>query len=427
MKKIQVQLLLTGNEILAGDVIDSNSAMIASELKSLGLEVSRRVAVKDDLELLTAEIINQSKLADILIINGGLGPTVDDMTAQALAQAASLPLVIQPQALNELSAWCDLRGYELNQANKKQAILPQGCDIIHNRTGSACGFHLVLNGCAIYTTPGVPSELKIMLSEQILPTISQHFEITNTTDVSRFQVFGIGESTIQQLVSKELSDWPEDIELGFRASMPLIEMKLTTHTESAHAIKAKWQQKLQFLLGCHVIGSGQTNLAQALVNALSEQGKSVTFAESCTGGLMSSLLTRVAGCSEVFSAGFVTYSNSIKSKIIGVSEQTIAQHGAVSEQVVSAMARGALKQSGADYVVAVSGIAGPGGGSESKPVGTVWLAWGSADCINTVGLLIAMPRERFQYYVAAVGLDLIRRDVLSLTDEPHYVTQRRIK
>ena len=204
-------------------------------------------------------------------------------------------------------------------------------------------------------------------------------------------------------------------------------MKLTTHTESEHAIKAKWQQKLQFLLGCHVIGSGQTNLAQALVNALSEQGKSVTFAESCTGGLMSSLLTRVAGCSEVFSAGFVTYSNSIKSKIIGVSEQTIAQHGAVSEQVVSAMARGALKQSGADYVVAVSGIAGPGGGSESKPVGTVWLAWGSADCINTVGLLIAMPRERFQYYVAAVGLDLIRRDVLSLTDEPHYVTQRRIK
>ncbi|NRA84970.1 MAG: damage-inducible protein CinA, partial [Gammaproteobacteria bacterium] len=144
MKKIQVQLLLTGNEILAGDVIDSNSAMIASELKSLGLEVSRRVAVKDDLELLTAEIINQSKLADILIIYGGLGPTVDDMTAQALAQAASLPLVIQPQALNELSAWCDLRGYELNQANKKQAILPQGCDIIHNRTGSACGFHLVL-------------------------------------------------------------------------------------------------------------------------------------------------------------------------------------------------------------------------------------------------------------------------------------------
>lgn len=412
---------------MSGDVIDSNSAHIADQLNSLGLEVSRRVTVKDDLGLLSQEIISQSKRADILIINGGLGPTVDDMTAQALADAAKLPLALQPQALKELELWCEKRGYELNQANKKQALLPLGCDIITNKSGSASGFHLKLNDCAIYTTPGVPHELATMLSEQIKPKIAADFEIESTTQVSRFQVFGVGESTIQQLITEHLSDWPDDIELGFRAAMPLIEMKLTTHSATAHANKALWQDKLQQLLGGHVIGADKITLAETLVDVIASQGKTVTFAESCTGGLMSSLLTRVSGCSEVFSAGFVTYSDQIKAKIIDVTPQTLERHGAVSQAVVAEMALGAIQNSGSDYVVAVSGIAGPNGGSNQKPVGTVWLAWGDKDNIQTVGLLVKMPRNKFQQYIAAVGLDLIRRFALSITDTPMYISQRQIK
>jgi len=425
--KLTVELLLTGNELMSGDVIDSNSALIAQQLSQLGLDVSRRVTVKDDLSLLTQEIISQSQRADILIINGGLGPTIDDMTAQALADAANIPLEIHVQALEQLTQWCQRRGYQLNQANKKQAVLPKGCGIIDNKTGSAPGFTIKLNGCSIYTTPGVPHELRTMLSEQITPQISQEFDISSTTKVSRFQVFGIGESTIQQLINNELSDWPDDIELGFRASMPLIEIKLTTDTDLGHQKKAVWQHKIEQLLAGHVIGRNKTSLSKALVNCLSMKKKTLTFAESCTGGLMSSLLTQVSGSSEVFHAGFITYSNEIKTKIIGVPAQTIVEHGAVSEAVVIAMAQGALAQSGSDYVVAVSGIAGPTGGSDDKPVGTVWLAWGTENNIKTIGLLIDMPRTAFQQYVAAIGLDLIRRLVLNIIDTPNYVNQRQIK
>jgi len=427
IKKLTVELLLTGNELMSGDVVDSNSAMIAQQLGQLGLEVSRRVTVKDDLDLLSQEIISQSQRADILIINGGLGPTIDDMTAQALAMAANSELEVHQLALEQLTKWCDYRGYPLNQANKKQAILPKGCDIITNKTGSAPGFSMILNGCAIYTTPGVPHELRTMLEQQISPIISQAFDLATTTDVSRFQVFGIGESTIQELVSNQLSDWPDDIELGFRAAMPMIEIKLTTDTEQGHQKKAQWQQKIEQLLGGHVVGADKTSLAQALVNTLTTKQKTVTFAESCTGGLMSSLITQVAGSSAVFHAGFVTYSNQIKTKIIGVPKQTLEAHGAVSPQVVLAMAKGALAQSESDYVVAVSGIAGPDGGSDEKPVGTVWLAYGDSQNITTLGLNIKMPRQAFQHYVAATGLDLIRRLVLDINDIPHYVSQRKIK
>ena len=426
-KKLTVELLLTGNEIMSGDVVDSNSAMISQQLSLLGLEVSRRVTVKDNLSLLTEEIISQSRRADILIINGGLGPTIDDMTAQALAGAANTALVVHPLALEQLSQWCEKRGYPLNQANKKQAILPQGCDIIDNKTGSAPGFIVQLNGCAIYTTPGVPHELRTMLSEQISPIISQTFDLSSTTDVTKFQVFGIGESTIQERVSNQLADWPDDIELGFRAAMPLIEIKLTTDSEQGHRNKAHWQHKVKQLLGGHVVGDNKTSLGKALVTALAEKNKTVTFAESCTGGLMSSLITEVAGSSGVFHAGFVTYSNQIKSKVIGVAPQTLLDHGAVSEQVVLEMAQGALSMSESDYVVAVSGIAGPSGGSDDKPVGTVWLAWGDNSKMHSLGLCIAMPRRAFQQYVASVGLDLIRRLVLNINDIPYYVVQRQIK
>lgn len=427
MNKLTVELLLTGNELLCGDVIDSNSAFIAQQLATLGLEVTRRVTVKDDLALLSDEIAAQSKRADILIVNGGLGPTVDDMTAQALSNAASVPIACHPDAMAHLEDWCERRNYQLNEPNKKQAMLPQGCEIIANAVGSAVGFFLTLNDCLIYATPGVPRELKSMVSDEILPHIRQRKTIEASTDISRFGVFGLGESTIQEMVNEALPDWPENIELGYRAAMPNIEIKLTSHNQQAHDIKPVWQQKLIELLGAHVIGMGKTSLAQALVNALSEKGKQVTFAESCTGGLMASQLTTVAGSSAVFEAGFVTYSNAIKTSVLDVQESTLQEHGAVSEPVVQQMLSGALAKSGADYGVAVSGIAGPGGGSDEKPVGLVWIAWGTRQATQTAALYIPLGRQYFQQYVTAVGLDLIKRAVLGETQAPAYLEARKAK
>ena len=430
MRKPNVQLLLTGNELMTGDIVDSNSAMIAQQFKELGLEISRKVTIADDIDLLVHEINQLAKHADILIINGGLGPTIDDLTAQAVAKAINVELTEPPKALEHLTAWCKKRDAPLNIPNLKQTILPQGCDIIANRQGSAVGFKVNYLACDIYCTPGVPRELQTMLEEQISPDIMKMLPSELITDVTRLQVFGLGESTLQKMVDEQLSDWPQNIELGFRAGIPLLEIKLTTTNMEAHNHKHIWQKKLIEILGDHLIAqidNKPLSLAKHVLSKLSSRNLKVTTAESCTGGLIASMLTREAGASELFEAGFVTYSNSMKTKLLGVPEQLLIENGAVSEEVVIAMAQGALERSSADLAIAVSGIAGPDGGSVEKPVGTVWVAWGNKQNLKSVCLLMPLPRSYFQKYVASIGLDLIRRELINSQEIPHYVIERQRK
>jgi len=423
----KVQLLLTGNELMTGDIVDSNSAMIAEYLKELGLKISRKVTIADDLPLLINEINQLAEQSDILIINGGLGPTVDDLTTQALAKATKVVLTEHIDALKHVTAWCKKRGVTLNTPNLKQAMLPQGCEIIANRQGSAVGFKVKHCNCDIYCTPGVPHELKIMLIEQIKPDIAKKIPTNLISDVTRLQVFGLGESTLQKMVDEQLPDWPSDIELGFRAGMPLLEIKLTTNDQQQ---KQYWQQKISQLLGDHLIAQIDDvpqSLAKHVLMMLTEKKLKITTAESCTGGLIASMLTKEAGASQVFEAGFVTYSNAIKNKLLNVNEDTLNKGGAVSKQTVLAMAKGALIKSSADLVIAVSGIAGPEGGTKEKPVGTVWLVWGNKKKLKSVCLLIPLPRKHFQKYVASIGLDLIRRDLMSSQETPQYIIERKCR
>tara|TARA_R110001592_G_scaffold318212_1_gene595267 strand:- start:13137 stop:14429 length:1293 start_codon:yes stop_codon:yes gene_type:complete len=430
MIKPNVQLLLTGNELMTGDIVDSNSAMIAQQLKELGLEISRKVTIADDLESLVHEINLLAAQADILIINGGLGPTIDDLTAQALAKATNVELVEHSKALEHLTAWCKKRGAKLNTPNLKQTILPQNCSIIANNQGSAVGFKVNHLHCDIYCTPGVPSELRGMLTEQIVPDIALSLPNELICDVTRLQVFGLGESTLQRMIDEELPDWPESIELGFRAGIPLLEVKLTTTSQEAHNHKHFWQEKLIKILGNHLIAQinhKPLTLAEHVLLKLADDNLKITTAESCTGGSIASMITQVAGASASFEAGFVTYSNNMKTKLLGVSEQLLSKYGAVSQEVVIAMAQGALENSSADLVIAVSGIAGPDGGCDEKPVGTVWLAWGSKENLKSVCLLMPLPRHYFQKYVASIGLDLIRRELINSQEVPFYIIERQRK
>ncbi|KGJ96279.1 CinA family nicotinamide mononucleotide deamidase-related protein [Colwellia psychrerythraea] len=427
MSAPKVQLLLTGNELMTGDIVDSNSAMMAQMLKDLGLEVNRKVTVADDLALLVSEITYMASTSDILIINGGLGPTVDDLTAKALALAIDEQLSQHPQALTHLTNWCQQRGTELNAPNLKQAILPKNCQVIANRTGSAVGFSVRFKDCDIYCTPGVPHELKTMLKEQITPTITKSLPSDLVTEVTRLQVFGLGESSLQKLIDEQLPTWPVEIELGFRAGMPLLEVKLTTNTHKGLELKALWLKKLADVLGEHLIAeiTGKPkSLAEHLLNTLQLQGLKITTAESCTGGLIASKLTEVSGSSLSFEAGFVTYSNEMKTAMLDVPTNIIEQNGAVSEAVVIAMAKGAIIKSNADLVIAVSGVAGPNGGTDDKPVGTVWIAWGRLNNIKTLCLLLPYNRLQFQHFVTAIGLDLLRRLLQNLTSTPNYVIER---
>ena len=244
---------------------------------------------------------------------------------------------------------------------------------------------------------------------------------SGTTYIRRLQTFGIGESTIQELVNARSSDWPEGVVLGFRSGLPQLELKLQVYDESLLEARDRAETLLTELIGDHIIGEDSDQLAMALQRALIEQDMSVTTAESCTGGLIASLITKEAGSSQVFGAGFVTYANASKQKVLDVPESALSSHGAVSEPVVRSMLRGALKKASADIGIAVSGVAGPGGGTEEKPVGTVWLAWGTETKNDAIRLQIPGSRERFQILVAAIGLDLMRRQLLNLPPIPHYI------
>lgn len=424
---MHIQLLLTGNELMSGDTVDSNSATIAQLLGRCGLPIYRKVTIGDDLDLLCNEIEAMSTASELLIINGGLGPTIDDLTALALGRVIGEQLVEHPDAMAHLQVWCAGRNYPINEANRKQAILPRGVEVIANAKGSAVGFRIRHNNCEIYCTPGVPSEMQTMLEQEIVPRVLRHFPNIEPLAVTRIKLFGMGESGLQQLISDQLPDWPEDVELGFRAGLPLLEIKLATRSPQHAALKQQWLDRLQPLIGDYIIGADDTNLAQCLINELSSKGLKICTAESCTGGLIASQLVEIAGASTVFEAGYVTYSDNIKQTALGVKPDTLLRHGAVSEAVVIEMAVGACIRSEAHLAIAVSGIAGPDGGTPEKPVGSVWIAWGYRDAIRTQDFRIPGDRKFFQTLVAAIALDLVRRTLQGIEAEPRYFRERGAK
>jgi|TARA_R110002167_G_scaffold40930_8_gene125399 nicotinamide-nucleotide amidase len=421
---MKLNLLLTGNELMAGDIIDSNSAMIAEQIKHFGWRINKKVAVGDELAMLCEEIDQLCIDADVLIINGGLGPTVDDLTAVALAKVTNAGITEHPMALAHLHQWCSSRGFALNASNHKQAMLPKDCEIIANSRGSAVGIQLKHRNCLIMATPGVPSELKPMLANEIIPQLEQLFHSDHIQTI-RLGVFGLGESSIQELVNEHLADWPDDIELGFRASMPVLEVKLTTRGAHSDAKLQLWREKVENLMGDHLLGEFPINLPSAAINALKQHNLQICTAESCTGGLIASQLTSIAGASQVFPGAIISYSNAVKANILKVPEALLAQEGAVSEAVVKKMALGALDCTGANIAIAVTGVAGPDGGSDDKPVGTVWIAWGSAENLKTQRFHLPFERNGFQNWVAALSLDLVRRYVLGLPEGPDLLKRYR--
>lgn len=421
----RIQMLLTGSELMSGDTVDSNSAMVGQRLGALGVTLERKITLDDDLAALTTAIREISAFADILIVNGGLGPTVDDLTAAALAGAAGVELEENPQALSHIEHWCARRQFALDAANRKQAWLPMGSDILPNATGSAVGIAMTLGHCRVMCTPGVPGELRDML-DPVMEEIRRRHPDMIPRHILRLQTFGLGESTAQQRVADALPHWPQQVALGFRAGAPQMEIKLTADSGTDPGLQTQCRSQLEALFGDHIIGEGNATLAARVLELLGARGQRITTAESCTGGLIASMLTRVPGSSVAFEAGFVTYSNRMKSDILAVPETLLETHGAVSEPVVRAMALGALARSTADWAIAVSGIAGPDGGSAEKPVGTVWIAWGSADDLHSCGLCWPVERSLFQTMVAAAGLDLIRRQLLGLPPLPWLAQQRRI-
>lgn len=420
---MKVSLLLTGNELMSGDTVDSNSAYIAQSLKDLGVTPYIKKVVGDDLTLLVESINELSRVSDVLVVNGGLGPTVDDLTALALSNATGSKIVRNQEAMKHLEAWAAPRGFILTESNLKQADLPEACEVVDNPVGSAVGFRCDHNDCLVICTPGVPSEFKKMVEHQILPLLRSNFDVVATNKITRMRLFGITESGLQDIVNNTFPDWPKQVELGFRVQLPVIEVKLTSLGDENDELNQQWSNKFRKLFQDYIIGDDDTRLTQSLNQALLIKGMRITTAESCTGGAISAGITSEAGSSSVFNGGFVVYSNAMKNSVLGVSEQTLLDHGAVSEQVVVEMAKGALTAAKADISIAISGIAGPDGGTADKPVGTVWMAWATKTDVKARQFLLPMHRIAFQRTATAIAMDLVRREVLGLDTQVDYFSE----
>ena len=372
MKK--AAMVSIGNEILSGRTVDTNTAYLGRELLSVGLPVVSVYTVGDDVDSIIRMLNLAGADADFILATGGLGPTDDDVTRQAFAEFLGVELQLRDELLEKIQDFFVRRGLEMPDRNRIQAHIPAGARSLPNNRGTAPGIMAEADGKVFAALPGVPSEMKQMFSESVLPQL-ERFASGQAVVVRRLKCYGAGESTMAELVGPLMQ----------RDRNPLINCtvesgEITLHVvatakshQEAREMAHKGEEALRNTLGDLVYGTGEQTLAEAVGLELARCRKTVALAESCTGGLLAKLLTDISGASEYFTHGWVTYSNRAKTTELGVPADLIERCGAVSEEVARAMAQGARKEAGVDYAIGITGIAGPTGATEQKPVGLVYI------------------------------------------------------
>ncbi|MBU2423596.1 MAG: CinA family nicotinamide mononucleotide deamidase-related protein [Gammaproteobacteria bacterium] len=409
---MKLEMICTGEEVLAGQIVDTNAAWFASTMMEHGVEIQRRVTVGDRLEDLIAVFQERSLHADVILVNGGLGPTSDDMSALAMAKAKGEPLVENAQWRERLEDWFTRNNREMPLSNLKQAMLPASAVMFDNPVGTACGFRVKLNRAWLFFTPGVPFELKHMVTEQFVPFIRDEFNLDAKVALKKLLTIGQGESALADKL--EPLELPEGITIGYRSSMPHIEIKIFARGEKAIAVLPRVAGHIKMVLGTAVVAEDKATLAEEIHYKLLNSGLTLSVAESCTGGMITSQLVDFPGSSSYLQHGLVTYSNESKVRVLGVNPSTLDDHGAVSIATVEEMAKGARQILDSDYALATSGIAGPDGGTDEKPVGTVAIALATRGGVYSQ--MIKLPRrsrDLVRSLSAAVAYDMLRRELLA--------------
>jgi nicotinamide-nucleotide amidase len=371
-----VEFVVTGDEVMRGTIADTNTAWTAARLYPVGVQLRRTVVVGDRGEDIRRALLEASSRADFCIVSGGLGPTSDDLTAECAAQAAGVGMRLDEAWLARMrERWAARRRDPMPKNNERQALVPVGAEVLGNPDGSAPSFALRIDRCTFFFLPGVPREYHRIFDEMLLERIARatgHAALRTRI----LQCFGVTESRLDEIVAPIREAHPE-VRFGFRTKYPenhLSLAALAADEAAAAANLARVEEQCRASLGAVVYGADGVTVAQALGEQLAARGETICCAESCTGGLATQLLTEVPGSSRWTAGAFVTYSNELKQRALGVPAEMLREHGAVSEPVARAMAEGARRASGATWCPAITGIAGPDGGSAEKPVGTVWLA-----------------------------------------------------
>jgi nicotinamide-nucleotide amidase len=375
MLPMQAVILSIGDELVLGQNIDTNSAYLSQHLAGRGIGTLYHQSVADDLAAITKAIHEAAQTVELVIITGGLGPTEDDLTRQALADAMGVDLVEHQPSIDAITAMYAKRGKAMPERNRVQALHPRGTDVIPNHWGTAPGIHAKLHKADIYAMPGVPREMYSIYENLIAPAIERLSGDRQAILTHKINTFGLGESDVAQKLGP-LMDRSRNPKVGTTVSDAIVAVRLRSEfntTDEARRQLDDTIQQVRQILGPVIFGEQDQTLAQSLVAMLLERKLVLATAESCTAGLIAKMVTDVPGCSDIFAGGWVTYTNAMKASQLGVDEQTLAIHGAVSEPVARQMALGAINASNADFALSTTGLAGPTGGTPEKPVGTVWI------------------------------------------------------
>lgn len=406
-----VHLIAIGAELLSGDRLETNAHELQRMLLDAGFVTARDVVVGDDVEEIAAVVKTAAVEADVVIATGGLGPTVDDMTREAVASAAGVGLREDPRALADIEGFFEKLGREMKSSNRRQALVPEGGEVLPNPIGTAPAFRIDLEGTPVYCLPGVPQEMRVLMKEAVLPLLKKEF--SNRVAVfarAKVHVMGLTESSANDRI-KDLLE-AADPRAGITVENSVITVSLVS--DSAEKVERARQQVLK-AFGNRIIGEdGDRRIEQVVGKLLIEQGITLALAESCTGGYVGHLMTSVPGISEVFLEGAVTYSGEAKTRTLGVSGSLMEEHGQVSAEVARAMAEGAARRAGARAALGITGIAGPGGGTPEKPVGRVHMAAFFDGKVRDRMYTFTGDRKMVKLRSGHLALDLLRRTILGL-------------
>jgi nicotinamide-nucleotide amidase len=411
--EVIAEVLTIGDELLRGEIVDSNKAFLSDRLLSLDVQTHWHASVRDDPADMTDAFRRAAERADVVLVSGGLGPTRDDLTSAVLAESFGKELLRDEEAFEGIRAFFRAVGREMTPNNATQADFPEGAEVLANPIGTAPGFMLPVAGTVFFCLPGVPREMMRMVDEQVLPRLGQRTGGGQVVRARLLRTFGTGESMLDdQLEDIAASD---DVALGFRTAFPDNYLRPVARAATAEEAEAKLDRvcaQIRERLGVIIYGEGEETLPAVVGRLLREKGETLAVAESCTGGLIAESVTEVAGASECFRGGIVAYANEAKQALLGVPEAVLAQHGAVSEQTARAMAEGVRERFGSSYGLATTGISGPGGGSEEKPVGLVYLALAQAGGTHVEHFVFPLDRQRHRQLTSHAALDWVRRAVL---------------
>ena len=411
-KTISATIITIGDELLIGQTIDTNSSWMATQLNAIGIRVKRRVAVGDVWEEIWQALEDEAKHSPIILITGGLGPTSDDITKPLLCKFFDGKMVVDQGALDNVrNVFENILKRPLLERNLKQAEVPDTCEVILNKRGTAPGMWFEKNNTIFVSMPGVPHEMKGMMENQVLPALQERFQLSPFIHKTLLTA-GIGESFLADLLIDFEKNLPTEIKLAYLPNYGMVRLRLT-----ADGMKMTMQEieesflELKQLVAEYMVVDQDITLQETISEMLMQQKKTLSLAESCTGGYISHLITAIPGSSQFYMGGVVSYANELKINLLGVYPETILQHGAVSLATVEQMAEGIRKKTGSDFALATSGIMGPGGATEEKPVGFVCVAVSSKEGTKSTTFNFRFDRQRNIELTAAHALNFLRKNM----------------